>query len=87
MYSDMSSADQGVFFAEEKFGHRAGELGLSDTQGPSKIKDPSAFFGSFRSRAGPSNRLRQGLDRFFLAHHSLVELVFHMDQLCGFVFR
>ena len=52
---------------------------LPTPDGPAKMNEPEGRLGSFRPATRTTDRLRDGLDRLFLADDPLVQFLFH----CG----
>lgn len=75
--------DQRVLVAEEEFGERLGELGLTDSGGAGEDERATGPLGVLQTRPRTPDRLRERLDGVLLADDPLVELVLHTEQPRG----
>lgn len=75
--------DQGVVVAEQEVGERLRELRLTDTGRAGEDERARGTLGILQTCTRTTDRLRDGLDRLFLADDPLVQFLFHAEQTSG----
>src|SRR6476659_5536740 len=76
-----------MLVVEEKLGQRAGQLGLADPGRPQEQERAEWAVGVLQPGARPSYRAGDGLYRLVLADDTLVQALFHLDQLLDLAFE
>src|SRR5690606_19633047 len=77
--------DERVFAAKQEFGQRLGQLGLTNTGRPQEHERTDRTARVLQAGAGAANRLADRFDGFVLAHDTLVQRIFHVDQAGTFL--
>ena len=73
-------ADHVVFGIEQEGGERLAQLGLAHTGRPQKEEGSIGTIGVGQPCARTANRIRDKPHGFVLAHDTIVQLVFHVQQ-------
>src|SRR4051794_15891035 len=75
--------DERVVLAEQEVRQRLRQLGLTDTGRAGEDERTRRALGVLQTGTRTADRLRDGLDRLFLADDPLVQLVLHAEQTGG----
>ncbi len=73
--------DHRVLVVEQELGKRARQLGLADTGRAQEDEAAQRPVRILQAGAGAANGVGDGLNRFVLADHPLMQALFHVDEL------
>ena len=80
-------AHHGVLVVEQEFRQRLGELGLADAGGTEEQERSNRTIRIAKPRAIAANRIGDGADGIFLADDTVLETLFHVDELLALAFE
>src|SRR5438445_12492218 len=78
--------DHGVFVVEQKFRECSAQFGFADTGRAKKNEGADWTIWILQTSPGAAHRVRNGLDRFVLPNHALVQMRFEFEQLFSLAF-
>ncbi len=80
-------ADHSLVGVEQELGQRASHLGLAHAGGTQEDERAQGPVGVLQAAAGAADGVGDGAHRIVLAHHALVQPLFHVQQLLNFTFQ